>query len=129
MRSILPVEIERVRELVGPYGSLVGSGPNGRFFPFVKGVRLVVLASDGFAWEHVSVSPFAKQRTPTWEEMCAVKDWFWDAEEMVVQYHPAASEYVNFHPYCLHMFRPIGIEIPFPPSILVGPKRKVIKRH
>ena len=24
------------------------------------------------------------------------------------------------HPYCLHMWKPIGVEIPTPPSILVG---------
>lgn len=36
------------------------------------------------------------------------------------QYHPPKSAYVNNHPNCLHLWRPIGIEMPRPPSIMVG---------
>ena len=60
--------------------------------------------------EHVSVSltkatgePFL--RTPTWEEMCYVKDQFWGDEDVVVQFHPKKSEYVNVHSYVLHLWR------------------------
>lgn len=31
------------------------------------------------------------------------------------QLHPAKSEYVNIHPYCLHLWRPLEREIPMPP--------------
>lgn len=93
---------------------------------------MMVLASDGIeadyasdgwehaptAWEHVSVS--LPDRCPTWEEMAYVKSLFWDEEDCVVQYHPPRSEYVNQHPYCLHLWRPVGQVIPLPPSILVG---------
>ena len=61
-------------------------------------------------------------RTPTWGEMCFVKDLFWSEDEMVVQYHPPKSEHVNFHPHCLHMWRSLRMPIPLPPSMLVGPK-------
>src|SRR5580658_4748259 len=47
-----------------------------------------------FEFEHVSVS--LAHRCPTWEEMCKIKDLFWDDEDVVVQFHPAKSEYVNF---------------------------------
>lgn len=30
-----------------------------------------------------------------------------------------ASDYVNIHPYCLHIWKPINQEIPTPPRILV----------
>jgi hypothetical protein len=69
--------------------------------------------------DHVSVSLSVK-RCPDWEEMCMIKDMFWDDEDCVVQYHPPKSEYVSMHPFCLHLWRPIGIEIPRPPSIFVG---------
>lgn len=69
-------------------------------------------------WEHVSIS--TQTRCPTWEEMCFVKDLFWDEEDCVVQYHPPKSDYINCHPRCLHLWRPIGLEIPRPPKILVG---------
>jgi hypothetical protein len=78
-------------------------------------------ASDGYKWEHVSVS--THDRIPTWEEMCFIKDLFWDAEDTVIQFHPPKSEYVNQHPYTLHLWRPIGAEIPRPDSILVGIKK------
>ncbi len=96
-------------------------GNNGAFMlSTYAGPELAVIASDGEGWEHVSVS--VQGRTPTWEEMCFVKDKFWDAEDCIVQYHPRASEYVNHHPYTLHMWRPIGKRIITPPSWMVGPK-------
>lgn len=54
--------------------------------------------------------------------MCQVKAIFWDKDDVVMQLHPAESEYVNFHKYCLHLWRPIGIAIPVPPTYMVGPK-------
>ena len=71
-------------------------------------------------WEHVSVS--VQNRPPNWAEMCRVKDLFWDDEEMVMQIHPPRSEYVNHHPFCLHLWKPVGVVLPLPPSHLVGPK-------
>lgn len=87
-----------------------------------KGNRLHVISSDGYGWEHVSVSVRGKPRTPTWEEMNFVKDLFWEEEECVFQFHPPRSMYVNCHPYCLHLWKPIGITIPVPSTILIGPK-------
>lgn len=83
-----------------------------------------IQASDGMGWEHVSVSLFTKkhavQRCPTWEEMCWIKDMFWDEDDCVIQYHPAKSEYVNLHPFVLHLWKPIGQFLPIPPKIMVG---------
>lgn len=70
-------------------------------------------------WEHVSVS--TATRCPTWEEMCFVKSIFWEPEDVVMQLHPRESEYVNCHPYCLHLWRPVGVPIPTPPFITIGP--------
>lgn len=80
----------------------------------------VVVWSFGAGWEHVSVS--LPDRCLTWAEMCQVKDIFWAAEECVVQYHPPASEYVNQHPYCLHLWRPTKQALPLPPMWMVGVK-------
>jgi len=49
-----------------------------------------------------------------------VKGLFWGPEDVVMQLHPAASEYVNKHPFCLHLWRPIEAAIPTPPRIMVG---------
>jgi hypothetical protein len=87
------------------------------------GVALLVLVSAGdenVPWEHVSVS--TRTRCPTWPEMAWVKSLFFDDEEHVMELHPAKSDYVNYHPYCLHLWRPLREAIPKPPSIAVGPK-------
>jgi hypothetical protein len=65
------------------------------------------------------VSVSTKTRCPFWKEMCFVKDLFWDAEEPVMQLHPAKSTWVNNHNYCLHLWRPTGEELPLPPEIAV----------
>lgn len=96
-----------------------GDESNGFFNVKLRhGQSVTVIASDGAGWEHVSVS--RKDRCPTWDEMCQVKDLFWDEGDCVIQYHPPKSEYVNNHPYCLHLWRPIGQDIPVPDSLLVG---------
>lgn len=80
--------------------------------------RFNVIASAGcdlVRWEHVSVS--LEHECPTWDVMCWVKRRFWDDEDCVVQFHPPSSVAVNVHPYCLHLWRPIGVEIPLPPRI------------
>lgn len=82
---------------------------------------LRVMATSELGWEHVSVAlPMAVKRCPTWEEMCLVKELFWDPEDAVWQLHPPRSEYVNCHPYCLHLWRPVSVELPRPPAALVG---------
>ena len=79
---------------------------------------MVVVFSYGGGWEHVSAS--YNRKTPTWEEMCRIKDIFWHEDECVIQYHPAKEDYINCHPHCLHLWKPIGVEIPKPPKIFVG---------
>lgn len=70
----------------------------------------------GEPWDHVSVSVRGEKRCPTWEEMCRVKDLFFDEEECVVQYHPPKSDYVNTHNYVLHLWRPTESSIVMPPE-------------
>ena len=82
--------------------------------------RARVIWSNGDGWDHVSVS--WDRRTPTWEEMAKAKKLFFYPEEYCVQYHPAESEYVNYHPYCLHIWRYQQPGMPTPPSWMVGPK-------
>jgi hypothetical protein len=69
-------------------------------------------------WEHVSVSCI--DRTPTWDEMKAVKEMFWGDDETVVQFHPARAAYVSQHPYCLHLWRRPGALLDLPPRGLIA---------
>lgn len=100
-----------------PSGTVsIAAGDDG--FAFQIG-RLRVVVSWGMGWEHASVS--TTTACPTWEQMCFIKELLWDAEDVVVQYHPAKSQYVNFHPYCLHLWRPTEETMPVPDPIMVGP--------
>jgi hypothetical protein len=111
---------ERYRVRTGRLATTEAHGCNGCFFIPIRGsiAPLRVIASDGEGWEHVSVS--LPNRCPTWSEMCQAKALFWDDEDRVMQLHPPRSEWVNNHPNCLHLWRPIGQEIPAPPSYTVG---------
>lgn len=104
----------------GPFRSSDADGNNGAFEIPYESYLLYVIASDGEGWEHVSVS--MRSRCPNWDMMCFIKDLFWDLDDCVVQYHPPNKDYVNNCGHCLHLWRPIGIEFPRPPSILVGLK-------
>ena len=96
------------------------AGNNGLFIFACRGMETHCVASSGMGWEHVSVSQ--EKRPPTWETMCFIKDVFWDESDVVVQYHPRKSDYINNHPNCLHMWRPTDKELPVPDSIMVGKK-------
>jgi len=112
-------EVEKWRMKSGPYASATGY-PCGFFDIQYRSYILRVLVSDGSqdGWEHVSVS--LKNRLPNWEEMSYVKSLFWDEEEIVIQYHPPKSQYINNHPFCLHLWRNTKNEIELPPSWMVG---------
>ncbi len=128
MKKQYPDIVEKGRIKGGAYATSHGDTCGAFVLKAPSGGRLRLLVSDGAEWvehelpgppfEHVSVS--LEDRCPTWEEMCWVKSLFWEPEEVVVQYHPPESEYVNRHPYCLHLWRPIGVEVPRPPSVTVG---------
>ena len=81
-------------------------------------------AEQARGWQHVSVSvPRKGERhdphLPTWAEMCLVKTMFWGLEDVVVQYHPRESEYVDNWP-CLHLWRNTVEAFPTPDPVLVG---------
>jgi hypothetical protein len=82
-----------------------------------KNHELFVIASHGGDWDHVSVS--LSNRCPNWNEMCHIKDLFFDQEDCVIQYHPPRSNYININPYVLHLWRPHKESIPMPPEIYV----------
>lgn len=92
---------------------------NGAFMIKLPDSRLTfaVIASNGDGWEHVSVS--TTERCPRWNEMQAIKELFFHDHEAVMQLHPPKSDYINNHPHCLHLWRPIDQTIPMPDMYMV----------
>lgn len=98
------------------YGFFEIPGPCGQA---LKVIVSNAIPAEGIQWEHVSVS--LRNRCPNWQEMHHIKQIFWGDDEAVMQLHPPKKDYVNCHPHCLHLWRPVHVEIPMPPSIMVGP--------
>lgn len=120
---------EQFRMTNGPIPQLNSDpsfGCNGVFIiPWVFGGELRCMVSDGAGWEHVSIRHVSNyvDRIPTWDQMCHIKDLFWEEEDCVVQFHPPKSQYVNNHPAVLHLWRKIGSEFETPPTHLIGIKK------
>ncbi|MDE1904982.1 MAG: hypothetical protein KGH75_00845 [Rhodospirillales bacterium] len=117
MRTLLHLSHCRVRQSDWPddlfQGAFALQGP--------CGAALLVLATTGGGWDHVSVS--LRNRCPNWQEMEFVKRLFFREQETAMQLHVPPDDHISFHPYCLHLWRPNdGREIPRPPPEMVGPK-------
>lgn len=116
MRKIIRPEINKYRVRNGPYKSDNTLGYTGAFCIPKKeypNTVFTVIACENFdgGWDHVSVS--LETRCPIWDEMCYIKDLFWDEEELIIQFHPPKSKHRSYHPYCLHMWKtPQKIELP-----------------
>jgi len=95
----------------------LGDGGNGYFeIPNLRG-PLRVIATDGFSWDHVSVSLI--NRCANWHEMKMIKERFFLDEEVAYQIFPPKKLYVNCHPHVLHWWRPQNQEVMLPPLRLL----------
>ena len=97
-----------------PINGMMGDETCGNFIILSENKRFnyhVIASVDG-DWDHVSVSLITVdcrhqlKRCPKWDEMCFIKNLFFEEEEETIQFHPKKSEYVNLNPYVLHMWRP-----------------------
>jgi hypothetical protein len=116
-------KLEKYRNKKGMWASREGDKFGLFFIPMSMGKAPLKVISSPLGegeWDHVSVS--LPNRCPTWDEMCFIKNLFWGEEETVIQFHPPKSEYVNNHPYCLHLWKNNKLKIETPPNILVGYK-------
>jgi hypothetical protein len=107
----------RVRN--GRFGSTEVDGWNGHFLVPFDGEVWQVLISDGMGWRHLSASNAYKKMLPPWSVMCRLKEAFWGDQDWVVQFHPAKDDWINDHPFVLHLWQPLNEELPKPPVVLV----------
>lgn len=104
-------------------GTVIDAGEEGVAVQIPFGPATIqCIASWGMGWDHVSITIAEQDRCPEWEEMCFIKEVFWDEDETVIQYHPAKIDYINCHPYCLHIWKPQDAVLPVPPYLMIGPK-------
>ena len=70
------------------------------------GLRVIIseeFLADKKYWQHMSVS--YPDRLPSWEDLVLAKEQFLGEEVEAYQVLPKRSEYVNNHPYTLHLWR------------------------
>jgi hypothetical protein len=118
------IHIEKYRVRTGRMASQISDGMNGAFMLDVLGEKIAAVVSNGrdwkesgllgIEWEHVSVSH--RRRVPTWYEMQAVKELFWEDSELVIQFHVPKSDHINIHENVLHLWKPVGFTVPLPPG-------------
>lgn len=114
-------EAEKLRCTTGRFATRIHESRGGCFNFRTKSFSILIVVDNGLqtGWEHVSAS--LEHRCPNWEEMAYIKSLFWEDNETVIQFHPKKTEYKNLHPYCLHMWKKVGVDHDLPPSILVSP--------
>ena len=91
-----------------------GSFAVGEVYARTDGMKAIVSldlpSSDTVQWLHVSVS--FKDRCPSWDDMCNAKQNLM-GDVYAIQMHPPQSEWVNRHPYCLHLWHNVlGTTVP-----------------
>lgn len=132
MKNLFSDEIDKFRvrsqAIIDHFGS-TGDHETGIFRLPTKsrGNWMKVIASVRDGWDHVSAS--TENRTPKWVEMDQIKRLFFHDWEVVMQLHVAEKDHINYHPYCLHLWRPLHAEIPLPPAYMIGPTDHEVKKH
>lgn len=114
MRDLNDLNEFRMREKEVRFFGVEGDSGNGAFHinSRIDGRQMLVLASNGLEWDHVSVSKH--NRPPLWADMCLIKDLFFHPEETVMQLHVSQSDWINNISTCLHLWRPQNLTIPRP---------------
>ena len=57
---------------------------------------------EDLVWYHVSFS--RRDRIPSYEDICIIKDCWFGKDRWAIQVHPKADEHVNIAPTCLHLW-------------------------
>lgn len=90
------------------YNGIIRFKGDDRIFIFIMSVD----ENGDDRWEHVSVHINGQtKKTPSWDDMCKIKDLFWNSDEEVHQIHPPKKYYVhsfNELENVLHLWRPVG---------------------
>lgn len=89
-----------------PQGSRYPEGPYAYVRGGSKDALLVIVSAmrhdSGAEWLHISAS--YRDRVPSWQVMCELKDLFVGVDRVAVQVHPRREAHVNVHPHCLHLW-------------------------
>ena len=82
----------------------------------------VICSKNSMGWDHVSLhiteaSGEPIKRTPSNEDMQFIRNLLFLEDEIVTEFHPAKKDYINNHPYVLHMWHSTNDCIEIPTSV------------
>jgi|SRR5215469_5427662 len=121
LEKLLSANRWRVR--TGKMGSTDALGWNGAFIVPIDGQLWQVILGDGTGlgtgWRHLSATNAQRREVPPWAVMCRLKELFFADDAWVVQFHPPKDDYVNDHPFVLHLWEPLEEKLPTPNIVLV----------
>lgn len=107
LQSIVAMDTPRYRRPVPDCWSRIVRRVRGECWGEPGGLRVIASRDtmvDSSTWLHVSVS--RQDRLPSWEDLRRIKDEFVGRSEIAIQVLPPDREYVDCHPYCLHLWSP-----------------------
>lgn len=88
---------------------IVEARPDGiKYTQAATGLTVIVSGArelDERRWLHMSLAH--PERLPSWNELRDTKRWVLGARVKAVMVLPEETEYVNIHPFCLHLFASI----------------------
>lgn len=97
---------EELPRVLPPQWSVLNTFTNAKHY---RAGALMVIAEieivDGKLWIHVSASRAGC--LPSWEDLRLVKDVVIGRDRKAIQILPREAEYVNIHPYVLHLYAPL----------------------
>lgn len=117
LEKLLKANRWRIRK--GKAASEDVDGWNGCFLVPLDGELYHVMIGDGMGWKHLSVTNAQRKVLPTWGAMARLKDLFYGDDEWACQFFPAKDDYINDHPFCLHIWMPLDEPLPHPSIALV----------
>jgi hypothetical protein len=94
----------RIKKGAGQLDSNQTDGWNGAFIVPLEGEMWQVIISDQCGWRHLSATNAQKKQLPSWHIMCRLRDAFFPDDAWVVQFHPPKEDYIDIHPYVLHLW-------------------------
>lgn len=93
------------RRIMPPGWGRINAHPLSDFWLRRDGLRAMVSAAierDARTWLHVSLS--REDRLPSWDDVREVREAFIPDELVALSVLPPSAEYVNVHPYVLHLW-------------------------
>lgn len=106
-----PAVVDDVLPRVLPVGwAILDVRDDGTMYGRRDGLKVIAsgIMFGGHRWLHVSCS--YATRLPTWKDFGDVKAIFVGADRYAYQVLPPRAKYVNFMPYCLHLWSDLDAE-------------------